>query len=102
MGSRIGTFLADIFVSKLENRILRNKIANFKTYVLYMNDTLIICDLTSRIDNIIDEFNHAHHSITYTCEVEQNNSISFLDAHQTRRPDVSISRSIHRKPTWVG
>ena len=102
MGSPLGPFLADIFVSKLENGILKNKISNFKTYVRYMDDTLIICDSTSRIDNIIDDFNRAHRSITFTCEVEQNNSISFLDAHLTRRPDGSISRSIHRKPTWVG
>ena len=96
MDSPLGPFLADIFVSKLENGIPKNKISNFKTYVRYMDDTLIICDSTSRIDNIIDDFNRAHRSITFTCEVEQNNSISFLDAHLTRRPDESISRSIHR------
>jgi hypothetical protein len=48
------------------------------------------------------QLNKAHKDLKFTVEVEENDSINFLDVKLQRREDGTLSRGLHRKPTWTG
>ena len=102
MGSPLGPLLADIFMSKLENTVLREEISKFSLYVRYMDDTLVFYDSNKSLTDILEVFNSAHPSINFTYEAEQDGTIAFLDVLLTRQEDGSIQRSVFRKTTWTG
>ena len=102
IGSLLGQLLADLFVSKLEREILSDMISIFRVYARYMDDILIICDQKISSEEIILGFNRAHKLIMFTCELEKQDAISFLDVLLSRRTDETIKCSIYRKPTWSG
>lgn len=53
-------------------------------------------------NNILDCFNQAHTSLSFTYELEQDSKLPFLDVLLTRTEHGWIQRRVYRKPTWVG
>lgn len=102
MGSPLGPVLADLFMSKLENTVLAEQVKALEFYGRYVDDTFVIYDELTNPEAILNSFNQAHPSISFTCEVEQEASLAFLDVLLTRRQDGTIERRVYRKPTWVG
>ena len=49
MGSPLGPILADIFMSKLENTILEDKIGQLTAYSRYVDDTFCVVDDSLRM-----------------------------------------------------
>ena len=84
MGSPLGPILADI---------LRKR---------HLDDILIFAKDENQIKATLGAFNALHSNIKFTCELEENNMIAFLDVNIIRRPDGTIERFVHRKPTWTG
>ncbi|CAH8657305.1 unnamed protein product [Schistosoma guineensis] len=89
-------------MANLENSVLRPTIERFHLYKRYMDDTFIICEEDSDLNDILNIFNNCHPSIQFTLEAETNNEFHFLDIHLKRMPDGLLQRSIYRKPTWNG
>ena len=89
-------------MTKPELDSLKSTLSTFDYYFRYVDDTFIICDMKTDIEEIIDSFNKAHEAISFTYELEANDSIHFLDILLSRRPDGTIQRRQYRKPTWVG
>jgi hypothetical protein len=52
-----------------------------------------------KLDEFLKYLNSIHPSIQFTMEVEENNSLPFLDVLITKRSDGSLSHSTYRKKT---
>jgi hypothetical protein len=79
MGAPTSALFADIFLQYIEHNFIINKY-NILYYCRYADDILILyneekCNKVS----ILDEFNNISPSLDFTCEIETNNSLSFLD-----------------------
>ena len=101
MGSPLGPTLADIFMAKLESSV-EAQIHELILYKRYLDDIFIIANSQRQVDNMLSNFNSLHQNITFTCELERNNQMPFLDVLIIRKPDGSMSCSVYRKPTWTG
>ncbi|CAF3419973.1 unnamed protein product [Rotaria socialis] len=79
MGSPLGPILADMFMSKLANKL--NKFSKNKpqVWLRYVDDILCIFDNKQSIDNVLESINKWHKNISFTIETEIDNTIHFLD-----------------------
>ena len=102
MGSCLGPIFADIFVGSLESKI-SNVIADSSVaFTRYVDDCFVILKSTDKLSSLMDAVNGVHPAISYSYEVETNNTLNFLDVTCVRRPDGSVKTSVYRKPTWTG
>lgn len=102
MGSSISGLLADIFINHLENRFFSENptwAAKIIYYFRYVDDTLLLVKGNEDVINsIVAIFNNLHEKIKFTCEVQTNNSINFLDL-SIRNSNGRHSFGIFRKKT---
>ena len=102
MGSPLGPTFANIFLCYYEKIWLKNCPYEFKPviYKRYVDDTLLF-----RSKDLIEEFrgylNCQHPNIKFASEIEENNSILFLDI-KVSRVNNSFSTNIYRKVTFSG
>ena len=101
MGSPLGPTLADIFMSKIELN-LKQHIDGLPLYKRYLDDILIFAKDERHVQQLLSVFNSAHPNISFTCELEHNNQLPFLDVLLIRNSDGTMSRAVYRKPTWTG
>nr|VZI01121.1 unnamed protein product [Spirometra erinaceieuropaei] len=102
MGPPLGTFLANVFVGKVEKTRLQDAINDLVFYDRYVDDIFCLADGTTDIEHIDQKFNSAHPSLKFTAESEADNEIAFLDVLLHRQEDGSIQRRVFRKKTWTG
>ena len=102
MWSFLGPILANIFLVKLENGLLKNILNKRYYYCRYVDDTLITCDECIDKYELSNCFNNVHPAIIFTREEENDNSIALLRVPLYRRVDGSIKRNILPKNTWTG
>ena len=98
MGSPLGPLLANIFMIALEEQtlpLLKKDIANWKRYV---DDTHAYIN-PDKIGHILKILNSYHPKIQFTYELEDNNTISFLDVLVKRTQNNKFETSVYRKPT---
>ena len=103
MGGCVSSTLADIFLSFHEKIWLQNCPQNFKPvlYRRYVDDTFLLFKDQSHIQNFLSYINDQHNSIKFTCEMEKNNSLSFLDVLVKKSKDKFNTES-YTKPTNTG
>ena len=101
MGSPLSSLLADIFLQHLETthiQRLKDK-HNILYYGRFVDDIIIIYENPADISsNILQSFNDIHEKIKYTLEVENGNTLNFLDI-TVRRHQTKFTFNIFRKPT---
>ena len=99
MGSPLGPVLADIFMNISEKLWLSECPINFKPlyYKRYVDDTFLVFRHENQIQQFLDYLNSKHPNIKFTCEIEENSQISFLDVLITRHAGV-FSTSVYRNP----
>lgn len=51
------------------------------------------------VESYLTHLNSVHNNIKFTCEIESNNSLAFLDVEVGRRPNGTLSHTVYRKPT---
>ena len=66
-----------------------------------MDDTFLLFRDPSHINLFLDYLNSKHPNIQFTSELEQNNSLPFLDV-LINKTNNSFSSSVYRKPTFTG
>lgn len=102
MGNPLSPFLSDLFLDNLENKYIfnnHNKFGKVKAWYRYVDDILAFIDGSPPdIEQILDEMNLIHPAIIFTVELENNNSINFLDL-TIRKTVNKLEFSIYRKPT---
>ena len=103
MGSPLGPTLANIFLSHHEQIWLQNCPSNFKplVYHRYVDDTFTIFSHPEHADHFLSYLNRQHPNIQFTVEIEQNNSLPFLDTLVTSS-NGTFSTGIFRKSTFTG
>jgi hypothetical protein len=82
MGAPASAKFADIFLQYIEHNFVIPVINKYNIlyYCRYVDDILILYnEEKSNIVSILDQFNNISPSLDFTCEIETNNSVSFLD-----------------------
>ena len=102
MGSSLGPFFANVFMGHIERILSRDIASSCLFYVRYMDDTLAVVRGKSEASKLLTMFNSVHCNLSFTCELESNDCISFLDVLVHRRTDGFLSFSVFRKKTWRG
>ncbi|KAJ8915301.1 hypothetical protein NQ315_014809 [Exocentrus adspersus] len=100
MGSCLSPLLADIFMNFLENKfIITNNNNEILHWFRYVDDCLCFlnCDRTGA-EALLTKLNNVHPKISFTLELENNNSINFLDI-SINKSNQSLEFSIYRKLT---
>ena len=103
MGSPLGPTFANIFLNYHEQIWLKNCPHEFKPviYKRYADDTFLLFRSKDHIEKFQCYLNSLHPNINFKPEIEENNSISFLDI-KIRRVNNSFSTNIYRKVTFSG
>ena len=103
MGSPLGPTYANTFMSFNEVNWLSECPQSFKPimYKRYVDDTFLVFRENGHVQMFLDYLNSKHPKIKFTCELEQNNSLNFLDIN-LYKCDNHITTSIYRKPTYTG
>ena len=55
----------------------------------------------AQVQLFLNYLNAKHHNIRFTCEIEDNSSLSFLDT-QLIKENGKLTTSVYRKPTFTG
>ena len=98
MGSPLSAPLACIYLEFLEIDQLYKILPPDTHYYRYIDDALILHPDHIDLDNLVTKMNEVEETITFTYEVESNNTLSYLDIN-LHRTENSLERSVHRKKT---
>ena len=103
MGSPLGPLFANIFLSFHEKGWLSKCPADFKPllYRRYVDDCFLLFKSTDQIPQFLDFLNRQHPNIKFTCEIESNSTLPFLDISIIRKNGV-FETSVYQKPTFTG
>ena len=102
MRSNLGPSLANIFLCQYETKWLNDCPLEFKPsfYRRYIDDTFLLFKSASHIPKFLHYLNSKHSSIKFTCDVETNSKLNFLDIliHNNQN---KFETSVYRKPTFI-
>ena len=103
MGSCLGPTLANAFLCHNEVNWLNECPLEFKPkfYRRYVDDTFLIFENYQHIPKFLNYLNSKHPNIEFTCDMESDGSIPFLDVFVTRVKD-RLETAVYRKPTFTG
>lgn len=104
MGSPLGPTLANAFMSYHEKKWLDDCKEEFKPvfYRRYVDDCFLLFKDASHVAKFLEYMNDKHPNIEFTCEMEENGTLPFLDLSLCRDNQGRITTSIYRKPTFSG
>ena len=103
MGSPIAPTLGNIFLCYNEKQWLDGCPTEFKPvlYRRYMDDSFLLFRDPDHINPFLNYLNSKHPNIKFTSEIENNNSLAFLDVLIDKTIN-GFSSSVYRKPTFTG
>ena len=95
MGGCASSTLADIFLGHYEKIWLHNCPIDFKPifYRRYVDDTFLLFKDHSHIPKFLTYLNRQHNNIKFTYEIEEDNSISFLDVRILKSNNEFLTQS---------
>ena len=98
MGSTLGPLLGNIFIISLEEAILPSIKENVAHCKRYADDTHAYID-PSKIKFVLEKLNSHHPNIQFAHEIEENQSITFLDVLITGTGNNKLETTVFRKET---
>ena len=103
MGTPCGPTLANIFLCFYESKWLQDCPQSFKPklYRRYVDDTFLLFNSQNHINQFLNYLNNKHANIKFTCDMENNNSLPFLDI-LINKNSSTFTTSIYRKDTFTG
>ena len=103
MGSPLSPLVANLYMERFERQALDSYLLKPKEWKHCVDDTNFIWPHgRGSLDEFFYHLNNQHASIKFTMEIEENNSISFLDVLITKNGDGSLAHQVYRKPTHTG
>jgi Reverse transcriptase (RNA-dependent DNA polymerase) len=104
MGAPLAPIIADIFMSHLEETLMdRLKQSGVCEWYRYVDDTFVLIEPTTKVENILEILNNFHPSISFTHQPETNGSLPFLDVWVTRSTETKkLQTAVYRKETFTG
>ena len=98
MGSPVSVTVANLVMEEVESKALSTFTPALRFWKRYVDDTCTA--IPSRlVTSFHDHLNGVNEHIQFTLEMEDNNSLPFLDVRLHHQPDGSILTSVYRKPT---
>ena len=81
MGSPLGPTLANVFMSHMEKRWLKDCPLEFKPilYRRFVDDSSLLFNSDQQIQQFLEYLNNKHESIKFIVELSKNNILPFLD-----------------------
>ena len=103
MGTPLGPTLADLFMSYYEQIWLDECPLEFKPkyYQRYVDNVFISVEIIEHVGKFKEYLNSKHQNINFTCEIECDDKMPFLDNLIDRKGGKFITR-VYRKPTFTG
>ena len=103
MGCPLGPLFSNIFLSLHEGCWLDNCPTSFKPlfYHHYVDDCFLIFQSADHIPQFRSYFNQQHPNINFTCEVESNSTLPFLNI-SIMRTGGRFETSVYQTPTFTG
>ena len=103
MGSPLGPTLANLFMNYMERKWLEECPLDFKPvlYRRYVDDTFLLFKSLDHVEQFRAYLNAKHPNISFTCDLEENGILPFLDV-KVQRSGAQFITSIYRKPTFTG
>ena len=101
MGAPTSSVFSEIYLQYLEGTqlpdiLIRHQISG---YFRYVDDILVIYNAsTTNIQTVLDQFNDVSTTLSFTMEMEKENSINFLDLSISKH-NGTFDFKIYRKPT---
>ncbi|UYV76593.1 hypothetical protein LAZ67_14001351 [Cordylochernes scorpioides] len=99
MGNSVSSALANIYMDKIDKIIADTAQLQVIIWKRYIDD--ILCITKVDLSTILNFLNNLKPFLKFTFEIEENNSLPFLDIQLTRNQD-RIETRIYRKPTHTG
>lgn len=100
MGSPVAPLIANLWMEYIEDRALSSGPSIIKIWKRYVDDVYAVVRGGQReVEQYLAHINNIHHKIKFTCEMEEERSLPFLDVRIYIRPDKTIGHSVFRKPT---
>lgn len=101
MGSPISVVIAELVMQNIEAKIFQNDAFDILLWRRYVDDCFVIVR-NDQIDPLLSFINSINDNIKFTCELEQNSKLPFLDLLIMRNNDGSLNFTVYRKPTNSG
>ena len=103
MGLPLGPTFANIFMCAMEARWLEDCPFHFKPifYKRYVDDVFLLFKDQSHIPQFLSYLNSKHQNIKFTCEMESDRTLPFLDCLISRKNN-SFETSVYRKDSFTG
>ena len=103
MGSSLSPVYANTFMCFKEVEWLENCPLEFNPlfYRRYVDDTFLMFKENADVAKFLEYLNGKHPNIRFTCEIENNGKLPFLDILICKN-NGNISTSVYRKPTFTG
>jgi len=101
MGSPLSPILADMVMDDLEVHSLNKLDFTVHTFYRYVDDIFMVIP-TVGLDSVLGSFNDYHPRLKFTYEIENNNTLSFLNASVIRTDGGTLITNWYRKPTFSG
>ena len=96
MGSPLSPVLADLVMETLLDTVIKRLDFCIVVIKKYVDDLLLIIPV-GQIQTALSVFNSYHSSIQFTCEVESNGKLPFLDMTLIRQHDNTIRTEWYKK-----
>lgn len=100
MGNPLSPVLSNLYMEFFERDILNSILPSNVVWYRYIDDIICIWPNNIDLNNFLSGLNSLVPSIKFTVEVEQNDSLPFLDV-LIHRCDRSFKFDVYRKPTNV-
>ena len=101
IGSARSSLLADIVMDDLETECI-NLLDYTPLFFYRYVDDIILSIPENKINYTLDTFNTYYHNLNFTIELEQKNSLSFLDITLIKNSKNIITTNCYQKSTFSG
>ena len=98
MGSPVSAVVANLYMEFFEGLALNAAPARPRIWKRYVDDTFSVMK-KSDVDGLLNHLNSVRPSIKFTMELEEDESIPFLDTRVTRKVEGKLDITVYRKPT---
>ena len=102
MGNLLSSILSNIYVGFHEEKIFSKKEVYSPTiYYRYVDDTFATFETLADSKTFLDRLNSLHPALQFTCELEKDNKLPFLDV-LVKKENGHLITTVYRKPTFTG
>lgn len=101
MGAPLSACIANLVAEYVQGKVLPKCKREVSFFKRFFDDCFLIVRL-SKVNEILNLFNSFHPSLKFTCELEEDNSINFMDLTIEHKRGIKINTKWFQKTTHSG